>query len=152
MPVGTTKSKEAIERIMGAVKSNIIFSRLNEKQLTMLQQAMMEHVVAAGSNVVTQGEKGNHVFVVDKGELDAFVKPSASADQQFVKTFGPGQMFGELALMRALRTSRSTLSSRRRTSRGTTHSDSEAVSSPTRSTRSSLLAPSFNTPAPPSPL
>jgi hypothetical protein len=34
LPVGTAKSKEQIERIRGAVKQNIIFSRLNEQQLT----------------------------------------------------------------------------------------------------------------------
>jgi len=53
---GTKKSPEAVKRIMAAVKSNIIFSRLNEMQLTMLQQAMMEHSVEAGENVITQGE------------------------------------------------------------------------------------------------
>ena len=99
LPVGTTKSKKTIERIFAAIKQNIIFSRLSEQQLTMLQQAMMEHHVAAGSNVITQGEKGNHFYVVDSGELDAFVKPAGSSEQQFVKTFHAGDMFGELALM-----------------------------------------------------
>ena len=75
LPVGTSKSKKTIERIFAAIKQNIIFSRLSEQQLTMLQQAMMEHHVAAGSNVITQGEKGNHFYVVDGGELEAFVRP-----------------------------------------------------------------------------
>ena len=101
LPVGTSKSKKTIERIFAAIKQNIIFSRLSEPQLTMLQQAMMEHHVAAGSNVITQGEKGNHFYVVDSGELDAFVRPAGagSSEQQFVKTFAAGDMFGELALM-----------------------------------------------------
>ena len=59
LPAGTQKSAATIARIMGAVKTNIIFSRLNEQQLAMLHRAMVEHHVPAGSNVITQGEKGN---------------------------------------------------------------------------------------------
>jgi cAMP-dependent protein kinase regulator len=73
----------------------------------MLHRAMVEHHVPAGSNVITQGEKGNHFYVVGAGELDAFVTSSGAATatradperQQFVKTFAAGDMFGELALM-----------------------------------------------------
>ena len=96
---GSKKSEEAIKRIMGAVKSNIIFSRLNELQLTMLQQAMMEHVVPAGSNVITQDEKGNHYYIVDSGDLDVFVTSDEGGQPQKVKGFGAGDSFGELALM-----------------------------------------------------
>ena len=97
---GGKKSPQAIERIMGAVKSNIIFSRLNELQLQMLQQAMAEHSVSRGTNVITQGEKGNHFFIVDSGELDVFVTgDEQGAAPQRVKGFGAGDSFGELALM-----------------------------------------------------
>lgn len=54
--------------------SNIIFMRLNEQQLQQLQQVMNEHKVRAGQNVVTQGEKGNHFYIVDSGELDVYVR------------------------------------------------------------------------------
>ena len=97
---GGKKSAEAIERIMHAVKSNIIFSRLNDLQLTMLQQAMGEHVVAAGQNVITQGEKGNHYFIVESGSLDVYVTGDEDgAEPKRVKGFGPGDSFGELGLM-----------------------------------------------------
>jgi len=95
---GKKKTAEQVARIMGAVKSNIIFSRLNEMQLTMLQQAMMEHKVEPGQNVITQGEKGNHFFIVDAGELDVFVQ-SDDNDPTRVKGFKAGDSFGELALM-----------------------------------------------------
>ena len=97
---GKKKTPEQVARIMGAVKSNIIFSRLNEMQLTMLQQAMMEHKVETGQNVITQGEKGNHFFIVDQGELDVFVQgEDAEVDPVRVKGFKAGESFGELALM-----------------------------------------------------
>ena len=105
LPVGTRKSAATVARITGALQSNIIFSRLNEQQLTLLHRAMVEHQVPAGANVITQGEKGNHFYVVGSGELDAFVAASPTAAQpepprpQFVKTFSAGDMFGELALM-----------------------------------------------------
>jgi len=97
---GGKKSPEAIARIMSAVKSNIIFSRLNELQLNLLHQAMAEHRLPAGQNVITQGEKGNHFFIVDSGELSVFVTGDQEGDlPQRVKGFGPGDSFGELALM-----------------------------------------------------
>ena len=97
---GGKKSAEAVDRIMKAVKSNIIFSRLNDLQLTMLQQAMGEHHVAAGQNVITQGEKGNHFFIVESGELGVYVTgDEEGAEAKRVKGFGPGDSFGELALM-----------------------------------------------------
>ena len=40
MPKGSTKSPEALQRIMSAIKRNIIFSRLSENQLHMLQQVI----------------------------------------------------------------------------------------------------------------
>ena len=35
--------------------------------LTLPWQVMMEHHVSAGQNVVTQGEKGNHFYIIDSG-------------------------------------------------------------------------------------
>ena len=60
---------------------------------------MSEHQVPAGSNVITQGEKGNHFYVVDSGELDVFVSTDADAAPKAIKQFGAGDSFGELALM-----------------------------------------------------
>ena len=34
-------------------------------------QAMTEHHVATGSNVIAQGQKGNHFYIVENGDLDA---------------------------------------------------------------------------------
>eukprot|EP00308_Calcidiscus_leptoporus_P008285 CAMPEP_0119357114 /NCGR_PEP_ID=MMETSP1334-20130426/5566_1 /TAXON_ID=127549 /ORGANISM="Calcidiscus leptoporus, Strain RCC1130" /LENGTH=889 /DNA_ID=CAMNT_0007371295 /DNA_START=176 /DNA_END=2845 /DNA_ORIENTATION=+ len=93
------KSSEALTRILTAVKRNAIFSRLNDAQLKMVQQAMMEHHVPAGSNVISQGEKGNHFYVVDAGDLDAYVKSPGQQSASHVMSFGAGDSFGELALM-----------------------------------------------------
>ena len=39
-----------------------------------LLQVMSEHHVSAGQNVVSQGEKGNHFYVVDAGDLDVYIR------------------------------------------------------------------------------
>lgn len=97
---GKKKTTEQVARIMGAVSRNVIFSRLNEMQLTMLQEAMMEHTIHPGQNVITQGEKGNHFFIVDSGELDAFVQgEDPDSHPVRVRGFRAGESFGELALM-----------------------------------------------------
>jgi len=96
---GSSKSPEAVARILAAVRSQKIFSRLNEEQLGLLQGAMREHSVPAGASVISQGEKGNHFYIVDSGELDATVRSEPDKPPVLVKSFGAGDSFGELALM-----------------------------------------------------
>ncbi len=53
--------------------------------------------VTAGQIVFEQGDVGDHYFVIESGEADVI------GDGQFVTTLGPGQGFGEIALLRRLR-------------------------------------------------
>jgi CRP-like cAMP-binding protein len=50
--------------------------------------------VPAGQDVVRQGEAGDQFFVIDAGEADVI------GDGTFVTTIGPGDGFGEIALLR----------------------------------------------------
>ena len=110
------KSGQALARILAAVEANAIFARLNEEQIQLLQQAMTEQRVAAGTCVINQGEKGDHFYIVDSGTLEAKVVRSKSpsvpgspasgsatgsfkGEQITVKEYGAGESFGELALM-----------------------------------------------------
>ena len=53
--------------------------------------------VTAGQIVFEQGDVGDHYFVIESGEADVI------GDGRFVTTLGPGQGFGEIALLRRLR-------------------------------------------------
>lgn len=63
----------------------------------------MQHMeFKEGDNVVTQGEdadKALHLYVVERGELDAYRDYNDGAGPKKVFHYGPGGLFGELALM-----------------------------------------------------
>lgn len=52
-----------------------------------------------GDSVITQGDDGDVLYVVDNGQLDCFKRFSKGADNTYLKTYGPGESFGELALL-----------------------------------------------------
>jgi CRP-like cAMP-binding protein len=57
--------------------------------------AHLEHSpVAAGQDVFRQGEVGDSFYVIEDGEADVI------GDGHFVRTMGPGDGFGEIALIR----------------------------------------------------
>jgi MFS family permease len=60
-------------------------------QLERLVRAARPVSVAVGRDVVTRGETGEEFYVVDRGELDVL---------EFGRTLGPGDGFGEIALLR----------------------------------------------------
>lgn len=49
--------------------------------------------------MIKQGEDGDNLYVVDSGELDCYKKFSKDADDTYLKTYKPGESFGELALL-----------------------------------------------------
>ena len=53
--------------------------------------------VAAGKDVFRQGEDGDSFYVIKQGEAEVF------GDGSLVRTMGPGDGFGEIALMRGTR-------------------------------------------------
>jgi len=53
----------------------------------------------AEQTVIEQGENGDVLYVVEKGELACFKKISEESEPKFLKNYGPGDAFGELALL-----------------------------------------------------
>jgi len=76
-----------------------MFSSLDEKDLQILIDTMNECNFKQGEEVIKQGDDGDVLYVVDSGELDCFKVFSEGADETFLKTYGPGDAFGELALL-----------------------------------------------------
>jgi CRP-like cAMP-binding protein len=52
----------------------------------------------AGRNVVTQGEPGEHFYVIQDGAADVLVR--SDGEEEKVRTLRPGEYFGEIALLR----------------------------------------------------
>lgn len=70
-----------------------LFSGLDRRELEQVASSMRERRVAAGDVVLEQGSGGAGFFVVDEGEADVHV------DGASVGTVGPGDYFGEIALL-----------------------------------------------------
>jgi len=70
-----------------------LFSDLERKELQTLAQSFKERTFEAGSNVATEGSGGVGFFVIGEGEAGVTVHGEERA------TLGPGQYFGEVALI-----------------------------------------------------
>jgi MFS family permease len=76
------------------LQANPIFAPLPEPTIEQLAKALDEVHVAAGTEVVRQGEVGDHFYLVRSGSLDVEV------DGRKLHELGPGESFGEIALLR----------------------------------------------------
>ncbi len=82
------------ESTIDVLESIPLFSSLLRAQLVQLAGALKRREVAQGENVVTEGETGDVMYIVESGALEASV-----ANVGVVMKYGSGAFFGELALV-----------------------------------------------------
>ena len=70
-----------------------LFSRLEKSDLTRIGKAAVPRKYSKGDTIVTEGEQAVAFYVVVSGKVEA------TKDGVAVATFGPGQCFGEMALL-----------------------------------------------------
>lgn len=94
------KTDDVKQRIKERLMMAFMFKALGTEELTIVIDAMEEKRFAAGQTVITEGEPGAVLFVVDEGQLDCHktINPG-DAQPTFLKTYQPGEAFGELALL-----------------------------------------------------
>lgn len=59
-------------RIRNRLLQAFMFSALDDKEMEVVIDALDERKVAAGAEVIVQGESGNELYVVEEGQLDCF--------------------------------------------------------------------------------
>jgi len=89
------KTDEQADRIRGMLKKSFIFETIDEKNLEILVKAMHKVELKDGEKIITEGENGDYLFVVDEGKLDCHKDKSTDV----LKTCVGGDIFGELALL-----------------------------------------------------
>jgi CRP-like cAMP-binding protein len=57
---------------MSLVKNSILFSNLGDKEVTTVVNAMEEVNFTKGDHVITEGDKGDTLYLVAEGEFDCF--------------------------------------------------------------------------------
>jgi CRP-like cAMP-binding protein len=70
-----------------------LFSGVKDKDLKKLSKRMTERSFGEGEVITTQGESGLGFFVIEDGNA------SVSRDDKVVRNLGPGDFFGEVALI-----------------------------------------------------
>jgi len=99
VPKVVKKAEEQIGRINKRLEQAFMFSALDEKEKKIVIDAMEEKHFKAGDKVITQGDDGDVLYVVDSGKLDCFKRFGKDEPNTYLKTYGPGESFGELALL-----------------------------------------------------
>jgi CRP/FNR family cyclic AMP-dependent transcriptional regulator len=80
----------AVEETLGRVP---LFSRVKDKDLKKLGKRMSERSFSEGDTITTQGETGLGFFVIEDGDA------TVSRNGEIVRNLGPGDFFGEIALI-----------------------------------------------------
>lgn len=95
--VDVGKLVEASDEI--AVGRAELFEDLGADELLALQGLLKREELIEGSMVFTEGDAGDRLFVITKGEVSIKLKLPGSVHLQRLATFGPGMVFGEMALI-----------------------------------------------------
>jgi len=92
------KTSDIRELILGVVTSNILFSSYAADEHSAIVDAFESVNVTAGTKVITQGESGDNFYVIQSGIFDIYIRGN-DGDNKVGNSLGPGNSFGELALM-----------------------------------------------------
>jgi CRP/FNR family transcriptional regulator/CRP/FNR family cyclic AMP-dependent transcriptional regulator len=81
-----------------ALRSVQLFSQFASKDLTRLGRAVVERHYKKGETIVKEGEQAVAFFVIIKGKVEV-TQGAGTKKEQMLNTLGPGQTFGEMALL-----------------------------------------------------
>ncbi|KAL4435699.1 hypothetical protein ABPG74_018250 [Tetrahymena malaccensis] len=98
-PIVIAKSQDTKNKIYKRINEAFMFNCLDLKEREIIVNAMEEKRFKAGDQVIKQGEEGNYLYVIDEGQLDCFKKYQNQPEPTYLKTYQPGESFGELALL-----------------------------------------------------
>ena len=82
------------ERELEILRSVDMFAALPSAELEGLAARLTEVKAAPGTAIVTEGETGHHLYVIEDGEVEVV------REGQPMRMLGPGDYFGEIALLR----------------------------------------------------
>jgi cAMP-dependent protein kinase regulator len=91
------KTGDQMSRILHVLESSFLFAALDPSELQVVAKAMQEKVIDAGTMIIRQGDDGDVLYVVEEGTLECY--KNIDGNEKMVKVVGPGDAFGELALL-----------------------------------------------------
>merc|ERR1719375_926739 len=91
------KTEENMARIREILDKSFVFANVDDKQLDVLYKAMNKVTLKPEEKVITEGDVGDFLFIVDEGKLICYKE--AVGEGTVLKTCVAGDVFGELALL-----------------------------------------------------
>lgn len=92
------KTEEEKEWLEDALKGNFVFESLPHAQVFLIVQALELIRVPKGTTLINAGEPGDYFYVLKSGEVE-FTNPARGEEGSVLGRAGPGDSFGELALL-----------------------------------------------------
>ena len=93
------KSLEQKNAIRKKILQSFIFNALEDRDLETVIDAFYEVKLNPGEFAIKQGDEGDAVYLVEKGELECNKIFKPGEQPTFLKDYEPGESFGELALL-----------------------------------------------------
>lgn len=87
-----------IDKTVGALGNAALFRGLKRRQLERFANRFVEREYDEGAAIVTQGKGGEGFFVIVSGAAEV-IRETPDGEKVKVNEFGPGDYFGELALL-----------------------------------------------------
>lgn len=91
------KNADQSKRLSDTLGKSFMFRALNAKEMDTVISAMEEVVATAGEQLITLGDNGDYLFVIEKGQLEC--RKEINGVDTLLKTVEEGDVFGELALL-----------------------------------------------------
>ncbi|KPK31374.1 MAG: hypothetical protein AMK69_00525 [Nitrospira bacterium SG8_3] len=75
-----------------------LFSGMKESDLERIASLAQSHVFQAGETIIREGDRDGRLFVIVSGEVEV-IKALGKKNERYVRTLGPLNYFGEMALI-----------------------------------------------------
>lgn len=94
----TGEAKMPLEERYELLRHTLLFAGLSDGELERVAQDLHRRQYAAGEAIFHQGDRGTAVYIVVTGRVRIYV-PTAEGQEVAVIFYGPGEVFGEMALL-----------------------------------------------------
>jgi signal transduction histidine kinase len=83
---------------MVTLEASRLFRRLSAPELQALRQIAQERKFSAGQEIFKEGDKGDGIYLVKDGQVQISFKIAENVQRVFAQ-LGPGELFGEMAVL-----------------------------------------------------
>lgn len=96
-PVVHEKTADQKARLADTLTKSFLFMNLDVKEKGVVIDAFLEVKAQAGQRMITLGDQGDFMYVIEKGTLEC--RKEINGEDKLLKTVEQGDVFGELALL-----------------------------------------------------